>query len=125
MIHRRMADHRSGRPVWDPAPYAAAPVRGCVGTRELWSRFATSSCSPAIPIRLRSHPTGSPSARRVGASSCPSSSRDYRFKTSQTRPPGPSGKNAASARNASPPLAQNAETNDKKDLYTTLFTCRF
>ena len=53
---------RCGRSVGGPAPCTAAPAARAQGSGEEASRCATNSCSPVNPLRLRSHPAGSPSA---------------------------------------------------------------
>ena len=115
-----------GDPFGTRLPSPLPRLCGCVGTTELRSRFATDICSLAIPFRLRSHPTGSPSAESVSNSRPRASIRVRIFKTGQTRPPGRSGRvSAETPRNEPDTLAHHTETNDKEDLYTPLFTCRF
>lgn len=115
-----------GDPFGTLLPSPLPRLFGCGGTRELRSRCATNRCSPAIPLRLRSHPTGSPSAELLSDSRPSVIRRVSIFKTGQTRPPDRSRcESAETARNGPDTLACHTETNDKKDLYTSLFTCRF
>jgi len=126
MIRAEQSITAPGEPFGTRLPAPLPRLFGCVGTLELWSRFATDSCSPAIPFRLRSHPTGSPSAEPASDSSPPAFIRVWIFKTGQTRPPGRSGPDSAeTTRNEPDTLAYYTENSDKKDLYTPLFTCRF